>query len=173
MENSAAQRPGCRLFGRLEVWGRQGTRVEFLSERSKHLFAVLALQKGAPVSRDVLVARLWTDGSDERLRRNLSTEVWRLRCALVNAGENASRWINARPEALSLVQTNRFGSTSKRLTRPSRRLHCNRSNRIRLRHWRPSSISIVATFSLNSNTTGAWRSERPIAAALSPAWRTC
>jgi DNA-binding SARP family transcriptional activator len=102
MKIAAAQRPICRLFGRLELWGRHGTRVEFLSERSKHLFAVLALQKGAPVRRDVLVARLWADGPDERLRRNLSTEVWRLRCALANAGENASRWINARPEALSL-----------------------------------------------------------------------
>jgi DNA-binding SARP family transcriptional activator len=102
MENGAAQRSVCRLFGRLEVWGRHGTRVEFLSERSKHLFAVLALQKGAPVSRDVLVARLWTDGTDERLRRNLSTEVWRLRRALAKAGEDGSRWINARPEALSL-----------------------------------------------------------------------
>ena len=102
MEHKAAQRPICRLFGRLEVWGRRGTRIEFLSERSKHLFAVLALHKGAPVSRDVLVARLWSDGPSERLRRNLSTEVWRLRCALANAGENASRWINARPEAVSL-----------------------------------------------------------------------
>ena len=102
MEKGAAQRPICRLFGRLEVWGRHGTRVEFLSERSKHLFAVLALQKGAPVSRDVLVARLWADGPDERLRRNLSTEVWRLRCALAKAGEDGSRWIIARPEALSL-----------------------------------------------------------------------
>ncbi|MDO9564332.1 MAG: BTAD domain-containing putative transcriptional regulator [Bradyrhizobium sp.] len=102
MENGATLRPVCRLFGRLEVWSRHGTRVEFLSERSKHLFAVLVLQKGAPVSRDVLVARLWTDGPDERLRRNLSTEVWRLRCALERAGEDGSRWINARPEALSL-----------------------------------------------------------------------
>lgn len=102
MENTPAQRPICRLFGQLEVWGRHGTRVEFLSERSKHLFAVLALQKRAPVSRDVLVARLWNDGPAERLRRNLSTEVWRLRCALANAGENASQWINARPESLSL-----------------------------------------------------------------------
>jgi DNA-binding SARP family transcriptional activator len=102
MESTPAQRPICRLFGQLEVWGRHGTRVDFLSERSKHLFAVLALQKRAPVSRDVLVARLWGDGPAERLRRNLSTEVWRLRCALVNAGENASQWINARPESLSL-----------------------------------------------------------------------
>jgi DNA-binding SARP family transcriptional activator len=102
MEQTAAQRAICRLFGRLEVWSRQGTRVEFLSERSRHLFAVLALHKGAPVSRDVLVARLWGDGPSERLRRNLSTEVWRLRCALANAGENAARWINARPESVSL-----------------------------------------------------------------------
>ena len=102
MESTPAQRPICRLFGQLEVWGRHGTRVEFLSERSKHLLAVLALQKRAPVSRDVLVARLWGDGPAERLRRNLSTEVWRLRCALANAGENASQWINARPESLSL-----------------------------------------------------------------------
>lgn len=102
MESTPAQRPICRLFGQLEVWGRHGTRVEFLSERSKHLFAVLALQKRAPVSRDVLVTRLWGDGPAERLRRNLSTEVWRLRCALANAGENASQWINARPESLSL-----------------------------------------------------------------------
>jgi DNA-binding SARP family transcriptional activator len=102
MEIEVLQRPVCRLFGRVELWGRSGTRIAFISEKSKQLFAALALEKGAPVSRNLLIARLWPDGPEERLRHSLSTEVWRLRHALNQAGEDASSWIHTEPEGLSL-----------------------------------------------------------------------
>ena len=101
MQNSPDTPAVIRLFGRLEVWGRNGQPVEFRSERSKQLLAALVLEKGVPVKRDVLVASLWSKGEEERLRHNLSTEVWRLRRSLSAAGEDPSGWLRACPETLS------------------------------------------------------------------------
>jgi DNA-binding SARP family transcriptional activator len=101
MQKSPDSRAVIRLFGRLEAWGRNGQPIEFHSERSKQLLAALVLEKGVPVKRDVLVASLWNKGEEERLRHNLSTEVWRLRRSLSEAGEDPSGWLCARAETLS------------------------------------------------------------------------
>jgi len=101
MQKSPDSRAAIRLFGRLEAWGRNGQPIEFHSERSKQLLAALVLEKGVPVKRDVLVSSLWSKGEEERLRHNLSTEVWRLRRSLSEAGEDPSGWLCARAEALS------------------------------------------------------------------------
>ena len=82
-----------RMFGRFDVIGAAGRPVVFPTERSRHLLAILLLGAGAPMPRARLIADLWEDGAESQLRHNLNTEIWRLRRALANAGENAAAWI--------------------------------------------------------------------------------
>ena len=84
-----------RLFGRFEVTTGMGHPVRFATERSRRLLALLVLGAGAPRSRERLTDALWDAGDETRVRHSLNTEVWRLRRALAEAGEDAADWISA------------------------------------------------------------------------------
>jgi len=70
------------LFGefRFLVGARQ---VFFDTQKAASLFAFLLLKRGRWVSREKLWGVLWSDASEERARRNLSTTLWRVRRAIL------------------------------------------------------------------------------------------
>jgi DNA-binding SARP family transcriptional activator len=71
------------LFGPPVVRRRdRGGATAGLRPSEIQLLAFVALQRGRPVSRDVIAATLWADGGDATCRRRLNTTLWRLRTHL-------------------------------------------------------------------------------------------
>jgi DNA-binding SARP family transcriptional activator len=74
------------LFGGLDVF-RDGRPVTaFPTQKAKGLFAYLALHRGRRHSREVLVGRFWGDSPERVARKNLRTDIWRIRTVLEPRG---------------------------------------------------------------------------------------
>ncbi|HEX8243601.1 MAG TPA: BTAD domain-containing putative transcriptional regulator, partial [Longimicrobium sp.] len=75
--------PLCiRLFGSLELV-RGGRRLPpFPTRKSRSVFCYLLLHAGRMKPRDVLTGTFWGDQEDGGARRQLSTELWRIRRVL-------------------------------------------------------------------------------------------
>lgn len=74
-----------RLFGSLQITA-DGRNVEALHTRKcEALFAMLALRRGHPFSRGQIVGEMWGDFPEERARKCLSSELWRLKRSLRSA----------------------------------------------------------------------------------------
>ena len=85
----AAIRPiaSCRLLGPFTL-SRDGVEV-VLPRKAQALFALLALQEGAPITREIVADMLWTASGPEQARLNLRQCLWSIRhragCGLVQA----------------------------------------------------------------------------------------
>jgi len=77
----------CRLLGPFTL-SRDGAEV-VLPRKAQALFALLSLQEGAPLTREIVVDMLWTASGPEQARLNLRQCLWSIRhragCNLVQA----------------------------------------------------------------------------------------
>lgn len=77
------------LLGQFEI-KLDGRRVVLSARAAQSLLAYLMLSAGTPHRREKLAGLLWSELPDENARRNLRTEIWRIRKALVSpAAPNA------------------------------------------------------------------------------------
>ena len=75
-----------RLLGGVEVCGANQRSAEIRTRRGEELFAFLVLESGRMFSRSALAGQFWGDLPEDRARRALNTEIWRLASALRFAG---------------------------------------------------------------------------------------
>lgn len=69
------------LFGGLNVY-RGDEPLSFPTQKARGLFAFLALNHGRSHSRSTLVGRFWGDSPESTARKNLRTDLWRVRSVL-------------------------------------------------------------------------------------------
>jgi predicted ATPase/DNA-binding SARP family transcriptional activator len=81
------------LLGPVEAWV-DGRRVALRGERSRTLFAVLALMGGRVVAVDRLIDELWGEEPPARARDSLQMHVSRLRKGLAEAGADGGRLVS-------------------------------------------------------------------------------
>ncbi|HEX8244589.1 MAG TPA: BTAD domain-containing putative transcriptional regulator, partial [Longimicrobium sp.] len=70
------------LLGGLAVYRGDRPLRGFPTQKSRGLFAYLALHHGRLHSRQVLVGRFWGDSPEGVARKNLRTDLWRIRSVL-------------------------------------------------------------------------------------------
>jgi DNA-binding SARP family transcriptional activator len=76
------------LFGRVNVSGLTGRKADLQTRRGAELFAFLVLEAGRSFDRGRLAEQFWGHLPEERGRRALNTELWRLTHALKAIGMN-------------------------------------------------------------------------------------
>jgi DNA-binding SARP family transcriptional activator len=74
------------LFGGLQVTRGEQPLPGFPTQKSRGLFAYLALNHGRSHSRSTLVGRFWGDSPESVARKNLRTDIWRIRAVLEPQG---------------------------------------------------------------------------------------
>jgi DNA-binding SARP family transcriptional activator len=74
------------LFGGLNVYRGEQPLPGFPTQKSRGLFAFLALNHGRSHSRSTLVGRFWGDSPESVARKNLRTDIWRIRTVLEPQG---------------------------------------------------------------------------------------
>lgn len=74
------------LFGGLNVFRGEQPLPGFPTQKSRGLFAFLALHHGRSHSRSTLVGRFWGDSPESVARKNLRTDIWRIRTVLEPQG---------------------------------------------------------------------------------------
>jgi DNA-binding SARP family transcriptional activator len=75
--------PLCiRLFGSLELSRGGRPLPPFPTRKARSVFCYLVLHAGRMHPRDLLTGRFWGDHSEQSARRQLSTELWRIRRVL-------------------------------------------------------------------------------------------
>jgi DNA-binding SARP family transcriptional activator len=74
------------LFGGLQVSRGEHPLPGFPTQKSRGLFAYLALNHGRSHSRSTLVGRFWGDSPESVARKNLRTDIWRIRAVLEPQG---------------------------------------------------------------------------------------
>lgn len=85
-------RPQCAeplriyLFGGLNIYRGEQPLPGFPTQKSRGLFAFLALNHGRSHSRSTLVGRFWGDSPESVARKNLRTDIWRIRSVLEPQG---------------------------------------------------------------------------------------
>lgn len=74
------------LLGGVNIRGSDGSTADIQTRRGEELFAFLVLESGRMFSRSALAGQFWGDLPEERARRALNTELWRLTSALRPVG---------------------------------------------------------------------------------------
>jgi DNA-binding SARP family transcriptional activator len=74
------------LFGHLDVFRDGQPLPGFPTQKTRGLFAFLALNRGRRHSREVLVGRFWGERPEGVARKNLRTDLWRIRSVLEPQG---------------------------------------------------------------------------------------
>jgi len=84
-----------QLFGSLSIM----TDVQVLdgaaTRKSRALLAYLILAKNRPVARELIAAAFWGDLPEDRARRALNTDFWRLRQVLLRGGLEPARYLDS------------------------------------------------------------------------------
>ena len=75
-----------QLFGGLRICRGEQPLPGFPTQKSRGLFAYLALNHGRSHSRSTLVGRFWGDSPESVARKNLRTDIWRIRAVLEPRG---------------------------------------------------------------------------------------
>lgn len=75
-----------RLFGNVELCHGTERRPDFPTQKSRALFALLVLRRDRLFSRDRLANDFWADLAEERAKKCLSTDLWRIRIILKRGG---------------------------------------------------------------------------------------
>src|SRR5262249_40848000 len=79
------------LFGSVGVRGRDGRSADIQTRRGSELFAFLVLEDGRSFNRSQLAEQFWSHLPEERSRRALNTELWRLTRSLRAIGMDTDR----------------------------------------------------------------------------------
>lgn len=74
------------LFGGVHVYRGDEPLPGFPTQKSRGLFAFLALNHGRSHARSTLVGRFWGDAPESVARKNLRTDIWRIRTVLEPRG---------------------------------------------------------------------------------------
>ena len=75
-----------RLLGNVELYS-DGIRLQdFPTQKSKALFAMLVLRPDRVFSRERIVDRFWSDLPEDRAKKCLSTDLWRIRAVIKSGG---------------------------------------------------------------------------------------
>ncbi|HET6229647.1 MAG TPA: BTAD domain-containing putative transcriptional regulator [Longimicrobiaceae bacterium] len=67
------------LFGGMDLFRGGRPLPAFATQRARGLFAFLALHRGRPHARDVLMGHFWGDRPEHTARKCLRTDIWRVR----------------------------------------------------------------------------------------------
>ena|SRR5688572_14882706 len=79
------------LFGSVTVRGRDGRSADIQTRRGGELFAFLVLEDGRTFNRSQLAEQFWSHLPEERSKRALNTELWRLIRSLRAIGMDTDR----------------------------------------------------------------------------------
>lgn len=91
------------LFGGLNVYRGEQPLPAFPTQKSRGLFAFLALNHGRAHSRSTLVGRFWGESPESVARKNLRTDIWRIRTVLEPAGVEPGSCLAVGQDELSLA----------------------------------------------------------------------
>src|SRR6202034_2217716 len=111
-----------RLFGELEVV-RDGVTVPVRGVKQRALLALLALQRGKPVSADRLIDHLWADGEVANPANALQAQIGQLRRSLGPAAIVTSETgyaLNVDPDDVDVVRFEHLVAQGQRLTEACR-----------------------------------------------------
>jgi DNA-binding SARP family transcriptional activator len=90
------------LFGGLNVYRGEQPLPGFPTQKSRGLFAYLALNHGRSHSRSTLVGRFWGDSPETVARKNLRTDIWRIRTVLEPNGVEPGSCLTVCQDEVSL-----------------------------------------------------------------------
>jgi DNA-binding SARP family transcriptional activator len=90
------------LFGGLNVYRGEQPLPGFPTQKSRGLFAFLALNHGRSHSRSTLVGRFWGDSPESVARKNLRTDIWRIRTVLEPHGVEPGSCLAVEQDELAL-----------------------------------------------------------------------
>jgi DNA-binding SARP family transcriptional activator len=90
------------LFGGLNVYRGEQSLPGFPTQKSRGLFAFLALNHGRSHSRSTLVGRFWGDSPESVARKNLRTDLWRIRSVLEPHGVEPGSCLSVEQDELAL-----------------------------------------------------------------------
>lgn len=90
------------LFGGLNVYRGEQPLPGFPTQKSRGLFAFLALNHGRSHSRSTLVGRFWGDSPESVARKNLRTDIWRIRTVLEPQGVEPGSCLSVIQDEVSL-----------------------------------------------------------------------
>ena len=93
------------LFGGLNVYRGEQPLPGFPTQKSRGLFAFLALNHGRSHSRSTLVGRFWGDSPETVARKNLRTDIWRIRTVLEPQGIEPGSCLTVNQDEVSLSST--------------------------------------------------------------------
>jgi DNA-binding SARP family transcriptional activator len=91
------------LLGSVRVCGRDGRAAHLPTRRGIELFAFLVLEDGRRFERSLLVEHFWPHLPEERGRRALNTELWRLSHSLRSVGMDTDRALQRSPIGVGYV----------------------------------------------------------------------
>ncbi len=86
-----------RLFGSLEVWLCGDRLMPFATRKAESVFAYLVVHAPRAVPRDQIAGLFWPEAPDLRARKNLRTELWRIRARIEPRGVAPGRFLEATP----------------------------------------------------------------------------
>jgi DNA-binding SARP family transcriptional activator len=90
------------LLGGLNVYRGDQPLPGFPTQKSRGLFAFLALNHGRTHSRSTLVGRFWGDSPESVARKNLRTDIWRIRTVLEPQGVEPGSCLAVNQDEVSL-----------------------------------------------------------------------
>jgi len=91
------------LLGRMAVTGNSGKVADLGSRRGTELLAFLVLERGRRFHRGRLAEQFWGHLPEDRGRRALNTELWRVAQALEAAGIRAERALQRTPTEVGFI----------------------------------------------------------------------
>lgn len=97
-----------QMFGGLFVSRGEQALPGFPTQKSRGLFAFLALNRGRSHSRSALVGRFWGDSPERVARKNLRTDIWRIRAVLEPHGVEPGSCLSVHQDVVSLAAENHW-----------------------------------------------------------------
>ena len=92
------------LLGSLRVTGAHGRRADIRTQRGEELLVFLFLEQGRQFPRAQLAENFWPHLPEDRARRALNTELWRVCRALEGVGMDVSRAIRRTSRDIGYVR---------------------------------------------------------------------
>lgn len=93
------------LLGGLNVYRGDQPLPGFPTQKSRGLFAFLALNHGRSHSRSTLVGRFWGESPESVARKNLRTDIWRIRTVLEPAGVEPGSCLAVSQDGVALASS--------------------------------------------------------------------